>query len=54
MMKAFVVKFFRIMKIMTVIISKKSQLIPVPAAAVIQEEQALFVFIESKGCVVGF
>jgi len=26
----------------------------VPAAAVIQEEQALFVFIESKGCVVGF
>jgi hypothetical protein len=53
-MKAFVVKFFRIMMIMTVVIGKKFQQIPVPAAAVIQEEQAVFVVIGHKGIVDSF
>ena len=39
---------------MTVIIDKKSQPIPVPAAAVIQEGQAVFVVIEHKGIVDSF
>lgn len=53
-MKAFVVKPFRLEKIMTVFRSKKSFQIPVPAEAVKQEGQALFVVIGLKGCVNGF
>ena len=51
MMKALVVKFFRIKMIMTVFIGKKFWLIPVPAVAVIQEGQVVFVVIKLKGCV---
>ena len=51
MMKAFVVKFFRVMMIMTVVIGKKSWQIPVPASAVIQERRAVFAVIGRKGFV---
>lgn len=51
MKKAIVVKFFRIIRIMTLIIGKKSLQIPVPAVAVIQEGQAIFVVIGCKGSV---
>ena len=54
MMKAFVVKFFRIMTIMKVVIGKKSWQIPVPAAAVKQEGQTVFIVIGCKGFVDGF
>lgn len=49
MMKAFVVKFFRVIMIMTEVTDKKSWQIPVPAAAVIQEWLAVFVVIGRKG-----
>jgi len=42
------------MKIVTVIRSKKFWQIPVPAAAVKQEERAVFVIIGRKGYVGGF
>jgi hypothetical protein len=48
MKKAFVVKFFRLKKIMTLFRGKKFRLIIVPAVAVIQEEQTIFVIIELK------
>jgi len=51
MMKAFVVKFFRVMVIMTVATDKKSWQIPVPASAVIQEGRAVFIVIGRKGFV---
>lgn len=51
MMKAFVVKFFRMVMIVTVAIGKKSWQIPVPAAAVKQEGQTVFVVIGCKGFV---
>jgi hypothetical protein len=54
MMKAFVVKFFRVTKIMTKVTGKKSWQIPVPAAAVIQEGRAVFIVIGRKGFVGGF
>lgn len=54
MKKAFVVKFFRVMMIMTEITGKKSWQIPVPAAAAKQEGQAVFVVIGRKGFVDGF
>ena len=37
--------------IMTIVVSKKFWQIPVPAAAVKQEEQVVFVIIGRKGCV---
>jgi hypothetical protein len=43
MMTAFVVKFFRVVLIMTKATGKKSWQIPVPAAAAKQEGQAVFV-----------
>ena len=54
MMKAFVVKFFRITIITNVVIGKKSWQIPVPAAAVKQEGQTVFIVIGCKGFVDGF
>ena len=54
MMKAFVVKFFRVAIIMKVAKGKKSWLIPVPAAAVKQEGQTVFTVIGCKGFVDGF
>jgi hypothetical protein len=42
------------MTIMTVVSSKKSWQIPVPAAAAKQEGLALFSIIGRKGCVGGF
>ena len=53
-MKAAVVNPFRLRMIMTVLRGKKSLLIPVPAVAVIQEGQALFIIIGRKGQVNGF
>jgi len=54
MKKAFVVKFFQLKKIMTLFRSKKFRLIIVPAAAVIQEEQTIFIITELKIYVDGF
>lgn len=54
MMKAFVVKLFRVIFIMTQITGKKFWQIPVPAAAAKQEERAVFVVIGCKGSVDGF
>jgi hypothetical protein len=54
MMTAFVVKFFRVVLIMTKATGKKSWQIPVPAAAVKQEGHAVFVVIGRKGSVGGF
>jgi hypothetical protein len=53
-MKAFAVKFFRAINIMKNFAGKKSWQIPVPAAAAIQEGQAVFIFIGCKGSVDGF
>lgn len=50
----FVVKLFRLMKIMTLFRGKKSLPIPVPAAAVIQEGLVVFNIIKCKGYVGGF
>ena len=54
MKKAFVVKFFRVMMIMTEVTGKKYWQIPVPAVAVIQEMLAVFVVIGCKGFVNSF
>jgi hypothetical protein len=48
-----VVKSFQLIKIVTVK-SKKFWQIPVPAAAAIQEEQAVFIVVACKGYVNGF
>ena len=52
--KAISRKLFRLKKIMTVFRDKKLCQIPVPAVAVKQEEQALFVVIGRKGYVGGY
>jgi hypothetical protein len=49
MMKAFVVKFFRVIVKMNFVTGKKSWQIPVPAAAAIQEGLAVFAAIGCKG-----
>ena len=54
MMKAFVVKFFRVIIKMKKITGKKSWQIPVPAAAVKQEGLAVFTVIGRKGSVDSF
>jgi hypothetical protein len=54
MMKALVVKFFRVIIIMIQFTGKKSWQIPVPAAAVKQEGLAVLVVIGRKGFVDGF
>jgi len=50
----FAVKFFRLKFIMNYFNNKKSLLIPVPAVAVIQEGQVVFIVIKFKGQVDGF
>jgi hypothetical protein len=47
--RRFVVKSFRLKMMMTVFRGKKSLQIPVPAVAVKQEGQALFIIIGRKG-----
>jgi hypothetical protein len=54
MIKAFVVKFFRVVIIMKKITGKKSWQIPVPAAAAKQEGLAVFAVIWCKGFVDSF